>query len=56
MAERPNVGKSFIVSTEDLDNVTGGGLTEAEVQALINTALSNVYTKAEADDKFQPKA
>lgn len=60
---RPNQGKSFIVSTEDLENVGGtGGLDETAVNALIATALADyakkadVYTKAESDDKFQPKA
>lgn len=57
---RPNQGKSFIVSTEDLEET--GGLTQAQVQTLITTALADyakkadVYTKAESDDKYQPKA
>ena len=78
---RPNVGKSFVVSTDDLKT---GGLDTAAVQALIDKAVANlatktevtnatkdlatktelaakanaadVYTKAEADGKFQPIA
>lgn len=65
---RPNVGKSFVVSTDDLKS---GGLDTAAVQALIDKAVANlatktelaakanaadVYTKTEADAKFQPKA
>lgn len=65
---RPNVGKSFVVSTDDLK---AGGLDTAAVQALIDKAVVNlatktelaakanaadVYTKTEADAKFQPKA
>ena len=65
---RPNVGKSFVVSTDDLNT---GGLDTAAVQALIDKAVANlatktelaakanaadVYTKAEADGKFQPIA
>lgn len=78
---RPNVGKSFVVSTDDLPT---GGLDTAAVQALINKAVANlatktevtnttkdlatktelaakanaadVYTKTEADAKFQLKA
>lgn len=78
---RPNVGKSFVVSTDDLKT---GGLDTAAVQALIDKAVANlatktevtnatkdlatktelaakanaadVYTKAEADGKFQLKA
>lgn len=62
------MGKSFVVSTDDLPT---GGLDTAAVQALINKAVANlatktelaakanvadVYTKTEADAKFQPKA
>lgn len=65
---RPNVGKSFVVSTDDLKS---GGLDTAAVQALIDKAVANlatktelaakanaadVYTKTESDAKFQPKA
>lgn len=65
---RPNMGKSFVVSTDDLKS---GGLDTAAVQALIDKAVANlatktelaakanaadVYTKTEADAKFQPKA
>lgn len=65
---RPNMGKSFVVSTDDLPT---GGLDTAAVQALINKAVANlatktelaakanaadVYTKTEADAKFQLKA
>ena len=65
---RPNMGKSFVVST---DNLKTGGLDTAAVQALIDKAVANlatktevaakanaadVYTKTEADAKFQPKA
>lgn len=65
---RPNMGKSFVVSTDDLPT---GGLDTAAVQALIDKAVANlatktelaakanaadVYTKTEADAKFQPKA
>nr|DAI62618.1 MAG TPA: hypothetical protein [Caudoviricetes sp.] len=65
---RVNMGKSFIVSTDDIQ---GGGLDTAAVQALIDKAIVNlatktelstkanatdVYTKTEADAKFQPKA
>lgn len=65
---RPNMGKSFVVSTDDLK---AGGLDTAAVQALIDKAVANlatktelaakanaadVYTKTEADAKFQPKA
>lgn len=65
---RPNMGKSFVVSTDDL---TSGGLDTAAVQALIDKAVANlatktelaakanaadVYTKTEADAKFQQKA
>ncbi len=57
---RPEMGKSFIVSTEDIKG--GGGMDEAAVNALITKALADyakkadVYTKTEADAKFQPKA
>lgn len=57
----PKDGKSFIVSNQDVAN-GGSGLTEAQVNALIATAIkdlakkADVYTKAEADAKFQPKA
>lgn len=65
---RPNMGKSFVVSTDDLK---AGGLDTAAVQSLIDKAVANlatktelaakanaadVYTKTEADAKFQPKA
>lgn len=65
---RPNMGKSFVVSTDDLK---AGGLDTAAVQVLIDKAVANlatktelaakanaadVYTKTEADAKFQPKA
>lgn len=65
---RPNMGKSFVVSTDDLK---AGGLDTAAVQALIDKAVANlatktelaakanaadVYTKTEADAKFQPNA
>lgn len=65
---RPNMGKSFVVSTDDLPT---GGLDTAAVQALIDKAVANlatktelaakanaadVYTKTEADEKFQLKA
>lgn len=65
---RPNMGKSFVVSTDDLK---AGGLDTAAVQALIDKAVANlatktelatkanaadVYTKTEADAKFQLKA
>lgn len=65
---RPNMGKSFVVSTDDLKT---GGLDTAAVQALIDKAVANlatktevaakanaadVYTKTEADAKFQTKA
>lgn len=61
---RPNMGKSYIVSTEDLQG--GGGMNAEQVQALIDTSVTkaladyakkaDVYTKAEADEKFQSKA
>lgn len=65
---RPNMGKSFVVSTDDLQT---GGLDATAVQALIDAAVANlatkaelaakanaadVYTKTEADAKFQLKA
>lgn len=65
---RPNMGKSFVVSTDDLHT---GGLDATAVQALIDAAVANlatkaeladkanaadVYTKTEADAKFQLKA
>lgn len=65
---RPNMGKSFVVSTDDLPT---GGLDTVAVQALIDKAVANlatktelaakanvadVYTKTEADEKFQLKA
>lgn len=65
---RPNMGKSFVVSTDDLPT---GGLDATAVQALIDAAVANlatkaeltakanavdVYTKTEADAKFQLKA
>lgn len=61
---RENVGKSFIVNTDDLDAIEGGtgSVTMEQVNQAIATALTtyaksaDVYTKAEADAKFQPKA
>lgn len=70
---RENVGKSFIVSTEDLDAIEGGagGVTMEQVNTAIQTAIADlatktevnakansadVYTKEEADARFQPKA
>lgn len=56
---KPEDGKSYIVSNQD---VAGAGLTTAQVNALIATALApyakkaDVYTKAESDAKYQPKA
>lgn len=65
---RPNMGKSFVVSTDDLPT---GGLDTTAVQALIDKAVANlatktelaakanaadVYTKTEADANLATKA
>lgn len=67
---RPNMGKSFIVSTEDLENTSGGGggVTMEQVNAAIQAALQGYvkgndvwgkqdsYNRTEIDAKLADKA